>query len=51
MKIRNFAGAAGVAIVLALALVKPVVAGVDSWKIVLAVAGLLLFVAAGMSRS
>ena len=51
MKAKNFAGAAAVAIFLALSLVQPVVAGVASWKIVLGVAGLILFVTAGMSRS
>ena len=51
MKARNFAGALAVAIFLALPLVKPVIAGVDTWKIVLAAAGLLVFVSAGTSRT
>jgi hypothetical protein len=51
LKIRNFTGAVAVAIFLALSLVKPSVAGVASWKIVLGVAGLILFVTAGMARS
>jgi hypothetical protein len=50
VKAKNFAGALLVAILLALACVKPVIAGIDSWKIVLGVAGLILFVGAGMSR-
>ena len=49
MKARNFAGAFAVAILLALPLVKPVVAGIDTWKIVLGLAGLILFVSAGMT--
>jgi len=51
VRTRNFAGAIVVAVILALPLVTPVVAGVDTWKIVLGAAGLILFVAAGMSRT
>jgi len=51
VRARNFAGAVAVAIFLALPLVKPVVAGIDTWKIVLGVGGLLLFVGAGMSKT
>ena len=49
MKARNFAGALTVAILLALPFVKPVIAGIDTWKIVLGLAGLILFVSAGMT--
>lgn len=51
MRARNFAGAIVAALLLALPLVKPVIAGIDSWKIVLGLAGLILFVTAGMSRT
>ena len=51
MKGRNFAGGVAVAIFLAAALVKPVVFGIDTWKIVLGLAGLILFVGAGMSKA
>ena len=50
MRTRNFTGGLAVAIFLAAALVKPVVFGIDTWKIVLGVAGLTLFVGAGMSK-
>ena len=51
MKGKNFAGGLVVAIFLAATLVKPVVFGIDTWKIVLGVVGLILFAAAGMSKS
>ena len=51
MRGKNFAGAVAIAIFLAAALVKPVVFGIDTWKIVLGVAGLILFVTAGMSKT
>jgi ABC-type Fe3+ transport system permease subunit len=51
VKVRNFAGAIAVAALLALPLIKPVIAGIDTWKIVLGTAGLILFVTAGMSRA
>ena len=47
MRARNFSGAIAVAVLLALPLVKPVIAGIDTWKIVLGLAGLILFVSAG----
>ena len=49
MKARNFAGALAVAILLALPLVIPSVGRIETWKIVLGLAGLLLFVSAGLS--
>ena len=51
MKLRNFAGAIGVAVLLALPLVVPTIARVDTWKIVLGILGLVIFVSAGMTRS
>ena len=51
MKTRNFAGALAAALVLALPLVRPDIAGIATWKIVLGAAGLLLFVSAGMSKT
>ncbi len=50
MKAKNFAGAVGAAVVLALPFVIPRVARIDTWKIVLGIAGLILFVRAGMTK-
>jgi preprotein translocase subunit SecY len=47
----NFAGAAVVALVLALPLIVQTIARIDTWKIVLGLAGLALFVTAGLDRS
>ena len=47
----NFAGALVVAILLALPLVIPTVARIDTWKIVLGLAGITLFVRAGMGKN
>jgi len=49
VKARNFAGAIAAAVLLAVPFVVPFVAGIATWKIVLGVAGLLLFVSAGMT--
>jgi hypothetical protein len=49
VKARNFAGAVAVALALALPLVVPSIGRVDTWKIVLGITGLILFVTAGMS--
>jgi len=49
VKARNFAGALAVSLLLAVPFIVPFVAGVATWKIVLGVAGLLLFVTAGMT--
>ena len=51
MKTRNFAGAIAAALLLALPLVVPTIARIDTWKIVLGVAGLILFIGSGMTRS
>jgi hypothetical protein len=51
VKARNFAGAIGVAILLALPVVKPVMFRIDTWKIVLGIAGLILFSRAGMGKA
>jgi len=50
VRTKNFAGGLAVAIFLAAALVKPVIFGIDTWKIVLGVAGLMLFAGAGLSK-
>ena len=51
MKAANFAGALAAAVVLALPLIVPRIAHIDTWKIVLGLAGLALFVSAGLQRS
>jgi ABC-type Fe3+ transport system permease subunit len=50
VRARNFAGAIAVVIALALPLIVPRIAGIDTWKIVLGIAGMTLFVGAGMRR-
>jgi hypothetical protein len=50
VKARNFAGAIGIALLLALPLIVPTIARIDTWKIVLGIAGLIVFVGAGMQR-
>ena len=50
MKLRNFTGAIGVALLLALPLAVPAIARIDTWKIVLGIAGLIVFVRAGMIK-
>ena len=49
MRARNFAGGLAIAILLALPFVQPVIARIDTWKIVLGIAGLIVFVRAGMT--
>ena len=51
MKARNFAGAIAVAVALVLPFAKPSLAHIETWKIVLGIAGLWLFVRAGMSKA
>jgi ABC-type Fe3+ transport system permease subunit len=51
VRLTNFAGAIAVAVLLALPLVIPVIGRIDTWKIVLGVAGLILFVRAGMTKA
>ena len=51
MKVRNFAGAIGTALLLALPLVVPTIARIETWKIVLGIAGLIIFVGAGMNKA
>jgi hypothetical protein len=51
VRLRNFAGAIAVALMLALPLVVPTIARIDTWKIVLGLAGLIVFVSAGMNKS
>lgn len=50
MRAGNLAGGVIVAILLALPLVQPTVARIDTWKIVLGIAGLTIFVRAGMEK-
>lgn len=50
MKAKNFAVAVGAAILLALPFVQPTVAHIATWKIILGIAGLIIFVRAGMAR-
>ena len=51
MKARNFVGAIAVAIGLALPLAVPTIGRIDTWKIVLGIAGLILFIRAGMTNT
>ena len=51
MRTQNFVSGLIVAVFLAAALVKPVIFGIDTWKIVLGIAGLLLFAGAGLSKN
>ena len=51
MKAANFIGALVVALLLALPFIVPTIARIDTWKIVLGLAGLALFVSAGRGRS
>ena len=51
MKAKNFATALCCAIALALPFVVPTIDRVATWKIVLGVAGLILFISAGMSKT
>lgn len=51
MKISNLLGGLVVAVLLVVPFVVPRIAGIDTWKIVLGLAGLALFVSGGMSKS
>lgn len=48
MKVANFAGAVAVAVLLALPFIQPTIGRVDTWKIVLGLAGLVIFISAGL---
>ena len=50
MRAKNFAGAVAAALVLALPFAIPRIGRIDTWKIVLGVAGLVLFVRAGAGQ-
>lgn len=50
MKAKNIAGALAVAVGVALPFAVPVIGRIETWKIVLGIAGLILFVRAGMTR-
>jgi len=51
VKSKNFAGALAVAVGVALPFAVPIVGRVETWKIVLGIAGLILFVRAGMTKA
>ena len=51
MMATRFTGAVAVALLLALPLIVPAIGHVDTWKIELGLAGLVMFLRAGMSRS
>jgi hypothetical protein len=51
VKVRNFAVAIACAVLLALPFVQPTIGRIDTWKIVLGIAGLMLFISAGMTRA
>jgi len=51
VRARNFAGAIAVAVLLALPLVMPTIGRIDTWKVVLGLAGLALFISAGLTKS
>ncbi len=48
MKAKNFAGAIVIAVLLTLTMAVPTIAHIDTWKIVVGLAGFALFVAAGL---
>ncbi len=50
MKISNLVGGLLVAVLLVVPFVVPRVAGIDTWKIILGIAGLTLFASAGMGK-
>jgi hypothetical protein len=50
VKLHNLAGGLLVAAAIALPLIVPVIAGIDTWKYLLGAIGLWLFVRAGMGR-
>jgi len=51
VRAKNFAGALAIAVVLTLTLAVPTIDHVDTWKIVLGLGGLALFVVGGMTRA
>lgn len=50
MALRNLAGGFALAVLLAAPFIFPTVAGIATWKVILGIAGLWIFVRAGMSR-
>jgi hypothetical protein len=50
VKARNFAAAIASAVLLALPFVQPTIGRIETWKIVLGIAGLTLFISAGMTK-
>ena len=51
VRARNFAGAVAIAVGVALPFAVPTIGRIDTWKIVLGIAGLILFLRAGMTRA
>lgn len=51
MKTKNFTSAIVLAIAVALPFAVPSIDGIDTWKIVLGIAGVILFVRAGMTKA
>ena len=51
MKSKNFAGAVVLAVAVALPFAVPTFGRIETWKIVLGIAGLILFVRAGMTKA
>lgn len=50
MALRNLAWGFAVAVLLAATFAFPTIGGIDTWKVILGIAGLRIFVRAGMSR-
>jgi ABC-type Fe3+ transport system permease subunit len=51
VKAKNFAGAVALAVGVALPFAVPTFAHIGTWKIVLGIAGLILFMRAGMGKT
>jgi hypothetical protein len=51
VKAKNIVGALVLALAVALPLAMPTIGRIETWKIVLGIAGLILFVRAGMTKA
>jgi len=51
MKIGNLLGGLVVAVLLVVPFAVPRIAGIDTWKVILGIAGLMVFVRGGMGRT
>ena len=49
MRTKNFVGAITVAVLIALPFIRPTFAHIDTWKIILGIAGVILFLRAGLT--